>query len=108
VAQGCHSKLFQLVLGQMWMAHHIQAENLNQDGPLMSRDTSEMVSNLVISFPQTCKHIVVITLLQGLADNSYPTWLHCISPNIFCDPTVFNDEGQCEALGIVKNKKVSE
>jgi len=31
-----------------------------------------------------------------------PTWLRCISPTIFCDPTVFsdNDEGRCEALGI--------
>lgn len=49
-----------------------------------------------------CKHIVAIALLQGLADDSYPTWLRCISPTIFCDPTVFsdNDEGRCEALGI--------
>jgi hypothetical protein len=49
-----------------------------------------------------CKHIVVIALLQGLADNSYPTWLHCISPTIFCNPTVFsnNNKGQCKALGI--------
>ncbi|ELR13952.1 SWIM zinc finger domain containing protein [Acanthamoeba castellanii str. Neff] len=50
-----------------------------------------------------CKHIMAITLLQGLADNSYPMWLCYISPTTFCNPTVFsdNDEGQCKALGII-------
>jgi hypothetical protein len=69
---------------------------LQQKQPARGTSNAQgLTSSFIIITGKHCKHIVVIALLQGLVDDSYPTWLHCISPTIFCNPMVFsnNNEG---------------